>query len=244
MESTAARVSIILLVVSAMVIIVSAKLWGNSYENPIIQYITNVCIGVSTNIVGIIVTISVAQYFLDKQSIKDEKRNEYKKIIRYSKYARVLIYEYILYFNSVVTPMEKRNEISGNKFIQKFQLGDMCDLYRSTTFLKDRFYTPVIERFYSAEEELFMYLLRMNGEIDFKYSSNIGVSLNNFFVESKRLDIRNYILGQQQLVTGNEKNSEAIEKELKALSRDYIEDYKEGKLGSHMMTPVVQLFFI
>ena len=119
----------------------------------------------------------------------------------------------------------------------------MCGLYDSTILLKDRFYTPVIERFYDVEETLSSYFSRMNEEIDFKYSEQLESIIFDFFRESNKWDVRRSIIGSQQLVTGGEKDSISIAKELANPTKDYLKEYQEGRLYCHMMTSSVKLYY-
>lgn len=241
--STAGILSLCLIVASIILLFFSSPIVKVDWAESIVQFFNNIGIGLSTNLIGIIVTISAVQYFLDKQKMKNEKEEEYKKILRYNKYAQVLIQEYIAYFNLVVTPMEKRSGITDNKFVKTFELTDLCDLYTSSAFTKDMFYTPVIERFYDADEELHNYFLRMNEEIDFKYSETLEKVISDFLVNMRQLDVRRNIIGQQKLSAGGKKESICISEELKNPSRDYLKDFREGKLKSNLLTPIVCLYY-
>lgn len=237
-KSTAGVISLCLFGVSCLLLFLSLCFMPE--ESEIMQ---NICIGLATNLIGIIVTVSFVQFFLDRQSVKIEKLEEYKKIIRYSKYGKILINEYIIYHNMVATPMEGRNNIPRDRFIEEYNLEDMRDLYKSTLLLKDRFYTPVIERYYDVEQELSAYFLRMLEEIDFKYAAELEVILTTFLVRSREMDVRRSVIGEQQLAAGGKKNSDFIAEELKNPKRDYLKDFAAGKLRGNIMMPVVQLFY-
>lgn len=66
--------------------------------------------GLATNLLGIIVTVSFVQHFIDKQSAKSEYREENLKIKRYDRFMSVLLTRYLMYFNCVTTPMERRSK--------------------------------------------------------------------------------------------------------------------------------------
>ncbi len=242
LKSTAFKISIVLFVISILLSAVSFLLMDSS--NVLIrQGMYNVVVGVSTNLFGIIVTASFVQIYLEKNAKRQEKIGEYKKILRHDRYAKILIKEYMKYYNSVVTPLGKRNQLVTEGFVHDFQLSDMADMYTSTIFLKDRLYTPVIERFYECEEELLRYFECMLDEIDFKYADDLGNLLISFIAKSKEQDVRKGILGYQQISVGNKKESDSIADKLRHSTRDYVNDYLNGQLRSHVMIPVVQLFF-
>lgn len=241
-KTSAARASFVLLLFSILLLFGAAPIIEVSWDEEIIDYVNNVLIGLAVGLIGIIITISFVQNALDKQASKNEKVEEYRKIIRYSKYLQILIREYTIYYNLVVTPVDKRGNEIDKGFISSFGLKDMNGMYSSSILLRDNYNTPVIRKFYEAEDDLFSYLLRWNEEIDFKYSKKIEEIINEFLAKSKQLDSRGNILGALETSLGNSRLSDIITKELTNNKEDYLAKYNEGKLSSNIMTPVVVFF--
>lgn len=243
MQSQAAKVSFVLLIISILLLILASPYIKVSWSDEVVAYVNNVLIGTAVGLLGIIVTISFVQSALDKQTIKNEKVEEYKKIVRYNKYLQILINEYIVYFNHVVTPLDKNGIDLDKGFIQGFTLNDMSGMYYGSILIRDGFNTPAIKKFYEVEDKLSSYLLRWNEEIDFKYTPNLEAIINEFFAKSKELDSRGNILGALETVAGNERLSETITNILTENKVDYLTKFKNGELQSNVMTSVVLLFY-
>ncbi len=241
-KTQAAVMSFFLFVAFLILMFLASPIIKVAWQEETINFWNDILVGIATGLIGIVFTISFVQSALDKQAEKDEKVNEYKKVIRYSKYLGILINEYVVYFNSVVTPLDKRGIELDKGFISGFTLKDMSGMYYSSTLLRDGYNTPTIKKFYDAEAELANYLLRWNEEIDFKYSKNLEVLINDFLSMSKKLDSRGNILSALEVAGGKERLSETITKELKNESIDYIQKFNDGQLESNIMTPVVYLY--
>ena len=67
----------------------------------------NILIGIGTNILGIIVTISFVQHIFDKQSEKNEKELEREKIIRFSQIMSFRLEKYFQVFAQITTPLSQ-----------------------------------------------------------------------------------------------------------------------------------------
>jgi hypothetical protein len=243
MQSQAAKVSVVLLVISAVFLILASPIFKVGWSDEVIAYVNNILIGIAVGLLGIIVTISFVQNALDKQATKNEKVEEYKKIVRYNKYLKILISEYMVYYNQVVTPVDKRGTDLDKGFVDAFTLKDMSGMYYNSIVIRDGFNTPVIKRFYEVEGNLVTYLLRWNEEIDFKYTPKLEAIINEFLTKSKELDTRENILAALDTRLGNEKLSEIITTKLTEDKEDYLARFNEGKLQSNVMTCVVFLFF-
>lgn len=243
MQSQAAKVSVVLLVISAVFLILASPIFKVGWSDEVIAYVNNILIGIAVGLLGIIVTISFVQNALDKQATKNEKVEEYKKIVRYNKYLKILISEYMVYYNQVVTPVDKRGTDLDKGFVDAFTLKDMSGMYYNSIVIRDGFNTPVIKRFYEVEGNLVTYLLRWNEEIDFKYTPKLEAIINEFLTKSKELDTRENILAALDTRLGNEKLSEIITTKLTEDKEDYLARFNEGKLQSNVMTCVVFLYF-
>lgn len=213
-----------------------------TWKEETVNFWNNILIGAATGLIGIIFTISFVQSALDKQAAKDEKVNEYKKIVRYSKYLDILINEYVVYYNHIVTPLDKRGIVLDKRFISEFSLKDMSGMYYPSILIRDGYNMPAIKKFYEAESELANYLLRWNEEIDFKHSKKLEVLINEFLSMSKKLDSRGNILGALETSFGQKRVSDQITTNLKEGKEDYLKKFNEGQLVSHIMTPVVYLY--
>lgn len=89
-KSTAGVVSIILFVTSIILLGAACSDYGNFSERTA-NNVNNILIGLATNLLGIIVTVSFVQHFVDRQNEKDEHREENLKIKRYDRFMNILL---------------------------------------------------------------------------------------------------------------------------------------------------------
>lgn len=234
----------ILGICSVVLLIVALPIFRVNLEEEWISYFNNILIGLAVGFAGIIVTITAVQKALENQSIKNEKIEEYKKILRYSKYAKVLISKYILYFNYVVTPENKLKKMPTDNFCNDFILSDLKDIYKLNVLLTEPLNTPIVFGFFNIEKELFDYFLRMNEEIDFKYSNELYVMLNEYFKNTNEYDSRNSIIGWY-----NDEQCRGIANNMcdmlnKYPDRDFEKEFDENdeSLSSNSITQIIMLF--
>ena len=76
--SAAGRISLLLFIISLLMLIIACSSWDATSERAA-SNINNILFGISTNLLGIIVTVSFVQYFIDKQN---ERRGNFNKTIR------------------------------------------------------------------------------------------------------------------------------------------------------------------
>ncbi len=124
-KSAAGIVSITLFVISIILLLVAICLDYENFSNNI----NNTLFSLVTNLLGIIITISFVQHFIDRQNEKDEHIEENSKIKRYDRFMNVLMIRYSMYLNCVVTPIKRRSTINPLKLSSQFEFEDMCDLY-------------------------------------------------------------------------------------------------------------------
>ena len=70
-KSAAGKISIFLMIMSIIILALACSFWGNFTEKTA-SNINNILFGLGTNLLGIIVTVSFVQFFLDKQNEKVE----------------------------------------------------------------------------------------------------------------------------------------------------------------------------
>ena len=234
----------ILGICSVVLLIVALPIFRVNLDEEWISYFNNILIGLAVGFAGIIVTITAVQKALENQAIKNEKIEEYKKILRYSKYAKVLISKYILYFNYVVTPENKLQKMPTDNFCNDFILSDLKDIYKLNVLLTEPLNTPIVFGFFNIEKELYDYFLRMNEEIDFKYSNELSVMLNEYFKNTNEYDSRNSIIGwykdeQYRVIAYN-----MCDMLNKYPERDFEKEFDENdeSLSSNSITQIIMLF--
>ena len=110
LHSAAGRISIILIIASALLLRLACSHIGAGFMTErAAELANNILIGVATNLLGIVITVSFVQYFIDKQDEKNERREEAEKILRYHKYMQTLIRRYLMFYMSVTTRLKDRN---------------------------------------------------------------------------------------------------------------------------------------
>lgn len=241
-KSPAGVVSIILLVVSIVLPCLACSGFGNLGEK-VANNVNSILFGLATNLLGIIVTVSFVQHFVDKQNEKDECKEEQLKIKRYDRCMSDLLTRYLLYFRCVTTPIEKRSEIGDfTQLSFQFEFRDMCDLYKQSLYLCEGIFESSIELFYKSEEALRNYMMVMIQNIDFKYNEKLQEILLQFIKSSIGYDMRGAILGNLTVCSSSEKMTETVMKYIKDTSYDWILKEQRGELGSNLMMPYVQLY--
>jgi len=165
LKSTAGKISGILLLVFGILVFIGR--FVNSDLNSIL-------IGIATNLVGIIVTVSFVQYFLDKQNVLNEKKEERNTILRYNRIMEYLIKRFICYFDIILTTLDKRHELDLSCFKDNYKFSDMRDLYVGSHLVRDGLFQPAVESFYNTEKKLIEFCNTIICNINFKYYSEIS----------------------------------------------------------------------
>lgn len=240
-KSAAGTVSICLLIVSILLLVLACSPWGNLTAKAA-NNINNILFGLGTNLIGIIVTVSFVQFFLDKQNEKAERTYEREKILRFDRVMQILIQHYVMYFNTITTPMNQRNSVSTTEIKQNFSFADMKDLYLQSLFLRNKGYEPAITAFYDAELELRKYCIEFTSQIDFKYHQDLLSDLTQFVEASLAFDVRNAVLGNMTLTVGDKKYTEVIQEYIGDPSHDWVAKIHNEKTNGNMMNPYVCLF--
>ena len=241
-QTSAGKVSIALFVIS--VILLLFVKWF--IDDAVVSNINSLLIGLATNLIGIMVTVSFVQYFLDKQNIEEERKEEARKILRYHKIMTLLIERYTLFFQCVTSTIENRLECArSSDLLRDFSFSDMADMYKLSTVLSVELLRPSIELFYEAEHMLREYMIEMIKNIDFKYNKDIEDILIEFIEKSKGMDVSGVIINNQQILSGNKIQSEVVSQYIREEEQHkWTEKYLQGKLNGNLMTPYVALFFL
>lgn len=241
LKSAAGIVSIWLLGASILLLVLACSPWGN-FSARTSNNINNILFGFGTNLIGIIVTVSFVQFFLDKQSEKTELTFESEKILRFDRVMQILIQHYVMYFNTITTPMDQRNSISTHEIKQDFCFADMKDLYLQSLFLRNKGYEPAIVAFYDAELELRKYCIEITSQVDFKHHPDLLNDLTQFVEVSLAFDVRNAVLGNMSLNVGERKYIDVIKEYMADSAHDWVSEIHDEKSHGNMMYPYVCLF--
>ena len=132
-NSAAGKISVILFIVSIVLMILACSPWGNFSER-VANNINNILFGLATNLLGIIVTVSFVQYFIDKQDARLEECEEKAQILRYDRLMSVLVQRYKMYFYCVVTPMDMRTQKDINA-LDKILILRICVICMNNRFI-------------------------------------------------------------------------------------------------------------
>lgn len=241
LKSAAGKISACLLITSIILLIIACSSWGN-FTDRTANNISNILFGMATNLLGIIVTVSFVQFFIDKQNHDVEKQNEREEILRYNKVLSIFIEQYTLYYRCITTPLleNKRTDYKLNK---DFTFRDMGDLYAQNGYMTEGLFEPAISVFYRFEDKIREYMMSMLNNISFKYYIEIENILEEFVEKSFSLDTRGNILGNISAMLGKEKVIDVISKSIKDTTYDWIEIISHSK-NANIMAPYVQLYFL
>lgn len=240
-KSAAGKISLSLLCSSMILLIVAFSSWGNLSKD-VANNVNNILIGLATNLMGIIITISFVQYFIDKQDTKQAEAKEIETIIGYDRLMSVLIERYIKFFNCVTVPIGERRESDPPILNNNFPFENMCDMYELSPYLSDGFLDPSITLFYKAEENLRNYMIRMVEGGQFKYNDKLKDVIITFIEKSLAYDTRSAILGNINICMGDKNMIKVIQEYIKDSSQNWVEKAHTGDLGPNFMLSYVQLF--
>jgi hypothetical protein len=249
LHSAAGRVSVLLIIASIVLLILawSSLVIGFLSADEVI-FVNNVLIGLATNMMGIVVTVSFVQYFLDKQNEEKERKEEKKKILRYHKYMQTLIHRYLIFYMSITTRLADRKEAGdvSNAFTRTFEFSDMADMYQTSLYVSEGLSESSIELYYKAERELRNYMLKMLESIDFKYNTELATLLLDFTIKSTNLDMSGQLLevATKKKYGIGKKNVELVEKWIADESYDWLGKFNRDELQGNLMLPYVTLYYL
>lgn len=232
----------LILILIGIVLITIAFLPSGSFDGFTANNINSLLISLGTNFIGIWITISFVQYFLDKQNEKDEMRQENATILRYDRIMNILLQHYFRYCFCITTPISERNKYDNIAPDIKFNFCDMHDMYKTTAFSIDNLMEPAIVSFYKSDEKIHRYVQKMIENIPLKYNENLAKILTNIIEVNLVLDSRDAILGNMNNVAGKKKLSESISESIKNESEDWIKMFDMGQLHNNVMFPYVILY--
>lgn len=245
-HSAAGVVSIVLISISILFIFIAWSSHRMCFLSPTnISAINDILIGLATNLLGIVVTVSFVQYFLDRQNEEFERKEEIAKIKRYDKYMQTLISRYIHFYMALTTRITDRNDIDINAaFDHKFKFSDLADLYKPSLYISGGVLDPTIVVFFTAEIKLREYMLRMFENIDFKYNQELYDILMSFVIESEENDMRRPVLENMKVISGQKKMTDEVAAMISDETHEWLLLYQRGELTSNIMLPYVCLYYL
>ena len=235
------KVRLILILIGIILIATAFSPLG-SFDEFTANNVNSLLISLGTNFIGIWITISFVQYFLDKQNEKDEKRQENATILRYNCVMSILLQRYFRYCFCVTTPISERNKNDSAMPNTGFSFSDMYDMYKPPAFTNDNLMKPVIVSFYKSENNLHRYVHRMIENIPFKYNKNLAEILMDITKIHLTLDSEDAILGNMNIMSDGKTLSETISEYIKSNSNDWVKMFDMGELQSNIMLPYVLLY--
>ena len=241
LQSAAGKISMILLIISIIFLIIAFSSWGN-FTDRTANNINNFLFFLATNLLGIIVTVSFVQFFIDKQNHNVDKQNELEEVLRYDRVLSIFIEQYTLYYRCITTPVSEDMR-TDYKLNADFAFKDMGDMYEQNRYMAEGLLEPAISVFYRFEDKIREYMMSMLNNISFKYYIEIENILEEFVEKSFSLDTRGNILGNISIMLGKEKITDVISKSIKDSTCDWIEVISHSK-NANIMAPYVQLYFL
>ena len=241
LKSAAGKISVFLLITSIILLIIACSSWGN-FTDKTANNINNILFGIATNLLGIIVTVSFVQFFIDKQNHDVEKQNELEEILKYNRVLSIFIEQYTLYYRCITTPFSEDMR-TDYKLNRDFAFQDMCDMYKQNRYIAEGLFEPAISIFYKFEGMIREYMMSMLENVSFKYYIEVENILEEFVEKSFSLDTRGIILGNISVMSGKEKITDIVSKSIKDTTNDWIEIISHSK-NANIMAPYVQLYFL
>jgi len=232
----------LILIFIGLILIYTAFSPLGSFDEFTTNNINSLLISLSATSIGIWLTISFVQYFIDKQNEKDEMRKENAIILRYNRVMSILLQNYFRYCFCITTPISERNKYDVVAPNIKFNFCDMRDMYKTTAFTNDNLMEPAIVLFYKSDEKIHRYVQRMIENIPLKYNESLAQVLIKIIEIHLMLDSKDAILGNMNNVSGGKQLSESISESIKSESEDWIKMFDMGQLQNNAMFPYVLLY--
>lgn len=246
-NSTAGKLSVILIAASILLCLFAGLvLKDHCIGEKLANFISNIFIGIGTNLCGIVVTISFVQYFIDKQSEKDDREKERKQILRHNMYMDVLIDKYFSMYLSVTSRFNDRFvDVEISKVPERnIKFSDLADMYQMSFIIGEGLLEPAIKGYYTAERTLRECMLRMIESIDFQYFPQIDELLQEFVRISKEEDVSGELINNLNIKSGVKSHSEICAKNIADdEEHDWVGKYERGELGNNIMLPYV-IFYL
>lgn len=241
-KSAAGIVSTVLLFFSILLICLVLFFIVPNYEESIAK---DLLLGLSTNLLGIIVTVSFVQFFINRQNTRNEKEEETTKIKRFNKYTDMLIKRYQKLFYALTTRIQDRTEIDIDSiFDRHFKFSDMADMYRPSLYQNEALLEPTVVLFFRVEERLRESFLHMIEGIDFKYHAELYAIIQSFISESISNDLSGVIIGNKTVMMGDKHLTDEIAEMIGDVSNDWLDKLKRGELPvNHTLFPYVVFYF-
>ena len=234
-------ITIVLLIICLLLLGISFIPFFNESSH-IRDNLENILIGIGTNIVGIIVTISFVQYTIDRHNEDIEKKSEKEKILRFSQIISFRIEKYFQVFAQITTPIKIFSQQNEKNITFDFKFEDMKDLYFPCLLMCEE-QNSSISVFYSEEKKIKEYMLRMLENIEFKHYPKIQELLIAFVKQSEANDVSNAIIKYETMRIGNQKATDVISKQIATNSVDnWVEKFESGNLPSNLINNFVILY--
>lgn len=239
LRSPAGIASASLLLVSILLIAAGLSNWSCVFHFPA-ESLNSILFGLATNLLGIIITISFVQHFLNMQRMKEEKSEEINRILRNDRIMSATIREYTLYYNRLTTPTEKIRSVSNCTLNLAFDFSDLRDLYTPTMLLLDGFRKTAIEAFCDSESNLIKCCYSFVQDVDFKFYPELCDVLLQIIEISNKFNSRGALLGNQEIFATQE--AELLQHMFKNKSTNWVEEVHSGRVQGNIIIPYVFLY--
>ena len=234
-------ISIVLLSVLSLLIIVDIVILNRKLD----EYIS----GVSTNIVGIIITVVFVQLLFNNKIKSDQKFDEFKKIIRSDKVIQLIMNRYVVFLHCMIHDHKEINLIQPSLEID-FKISSMKFLHDKCFIMKYEFNRTSVSLFYEVELELRNIFISMIQNIDYNFFHEISNLLLEYINISYQYDSRGEILNNENMFAYSNKNTRVpITKNIKEALENSAEEYMNnllcGKVNySNLMFSYVNLYLM
>ena len=248
-KTTAGKISIVLTIMF-LVTLFAGLLLGIKYTNPIYKEFNAFLLGLSGNILGLILTVNFIQRLMDSAKDKNKRQSENKKILRYHRITELYLSQYKHYYCMMITPMGELPTIQFDDLKQSFEFKDLHHLHRFSIFEGDpTLGESRISLFYKAEKSIVDFFKKMIEEIVFNYNDSLYSVINDFLESSIRLDVSGGILQNEHIFSGPDndkrKMSDIVEKYIKEDEKyNWENTMSDPNRYANVMGPYVTLFHL
>lgn len=202
--------------------------------------------GASTNLVGIIITLTFVRLLLYQKEKVDLKLEQITTIRKYNNILSMFIKKYILYFNCVATVFSNRIDISDKSFVELSDIIQISDLYMPLKRLDQDRFAPVILSFLNQEKVIRNCFIQMYSDVaSMENHQKLEIILREFITISTQMDMRDAILKNcynTRVGEGNIPYTDFIRNIILENGKESYNQYKSGNLSGNILVPYFVLF--
>lgn len=214
----------------------------------------SIFISVSINIFTSLLVLTFVDRIIDSQRKKEDeakrRSDEKKKILRYYKALQHDLRAYIVEFNQLTTPYDKRKGCDKDKlpfqietFNTNFNMQDLIDFDMLDMTIYGRYTKKAILTFSELQKNLYESFDRYVKDIDFEFFHDIEKDILNI-ISSKEfpVSLENLLILIDPKMSNSKQIIQMIKDEIKSYNGNPLDDINSGKYNGNIFINILSLY--